>query len=49
VMELFFRNNSAVPANYSKLYLRFYNDHPTQDLKFGYSGIVEQLGGGLPI
>jgi hypothetical protein len=49
VMELFFRNNSAVPANYSNLYLRFYNDHPTQDLKFGYHGWVEQLGGGLPI
>jgi len=49
VMELYYRNNSAVPANYSKAYLRFYNDHPTQDLKFGYHGTIEQIGGGLPI
>ena len=48
-LELYWKNNSAVPANYYKIYLRFYNDHPTQDLIFGYQFFIENIGGGQPV
>jgi len=48
-LELYWKNNSGIPANYQKIYLRFYNDHPTQDLIFGYHLYVENIGGGIPI
>lgn len=46
VLGLYWRNSSGNPANSSKVYLRFYNDHPTQDLIIGYSMNLENLGGG---
>lgn len=49
VLELYWRNNSAVPANYYKMYLRFYNDDPAQALNFGYHLHCENIGGGLPV
>jgi hypothetical protein len=48
-LELYWKNNSGIPANASKIYLRFYNDHPTQALIFGYQLYVENIGGGIPI
>jgi hypothetical protein len=48
-LEMYWKNNSGVPANHHKIYLRFYNDHPTQDLIFGYHLYVENIGGGVPI
>lgn len=49
VMELYWKNNDADPADYYKVFLRWYNDHPTQDLIFGYQFVAENLGGGIPV
>lgn len=42
-------NTSATPANYEKLYLKFFNDHAAQTVIFGYEIFVESHGGGMPL
>lgn len=49
VLGLYWKNNSGNPANSSKVYLRFYNDHPTQDLIIGYHMNLENIGGGVSV
>ena len=49
VLGLYWKNNSGNPANSHKVYLRFYNDHPTQDLIIGYDMKLENIGGGVGI
>lgn len=43
------RNNSGVALNANKIYLRFFNDDPTEDLLFGYDILFENVGGGVPV
>jgi hypothetical protein len=45
-VELPWWNDSAVPANYTKLYLRFCNDDAVATVKLGYELYVEEIGGG---
>lgn len=49
VLDLYWTNNSSIGANKTKLYLRFYNDDPAQDLIFGYDLHIEEIGGGEPV
>lgn len=49
VLGLYWKNNSGNPANAHKIYLRFYNDHPSQDLIIGYDMKLENIGGGQGI
>jgi len=39
-------NNSSVGVNYEKVYLRFFNDHATATVVFGYEIYFECVGGG---
>lgn len=48
-VELPVRNNSGIPANFSNIYLRFFNDHPSTDVIFGYEFTLDEIGGGLPV
>jgi hypothetical protein len=43
------KNNSAVPANETKIYLRFWDDDAGQALNFGYHLMCEETGGGLTV
>lgn len=47
--EMPWRNNSGVPSESQKIFLRFYNDHPSQDVVFGYEATFDDIGGGLPV
>lgn len=44
--ELPWLNTSAVPSNFEKLYLKFFNDDGVQSAIFGYDMYIESIGGG---
>lgn len=48
-VNLPYRNNSGVPANQNKLFLKFHHDGPSSTIVFGYHVFVEEMGGGVPI
>lgn len=49
IIDAPWRNNSGVGAQSQKIFLRFRNDHPTDDVVVGYELLLEEIGGGLPI
>jgi hypothetical protein len=43
------KNNSAVPANMTNIYLRFWDDDAGQAVNFGYHLMCEETGGGITV